>query len=376
MRLSLTLSLYIVRQFLFGVLMVLAVFGMLIFMLDMLELVKRASNKDIPFLVLVEMGLLKFPQVGQKVLPFAILIGTVLSYSKLTRTQELAVMRSAGVSVWQFLLPALLAASILGGLVIILINPVSCAMISQYERMENKYFRGRSSFMDVSADGIWLRQQNISKDNKVIGETILNAQHTAGMLDKLELQDVTMFVFALGKTGKPDHFIRRIDAKSASLLDNFWQLKSVIVTDSDSSAVKHDEYFLETTLTVKDIHNSFAPPDTISFWALPSFIRKLQESGFSALQHRLYWHTILLSPLFFTAMVTIGALFSLRPARQGRTGLLITASILTGFLIYFLTNLVSSFGLSGSMPVLVAAWAPVIACMLTGVGLLLHVEDG
>jgi lipopolysaccharide export system permease protein len=197
----------------------------------------------------------------------------------------------------------------------------------------------------------------------------------------LELQDVTIFVFeslpSKEQNGKQtDRFLRRIDAEQGVLLENFWQLRQVIVTSADGTAVRHDEYFLDTNLTVRDVQNSFAPPDTISFWSLPSFISKLQESGFSALHHRLYWHTILLSPLFFTAMVFLGSIFSLRPARQGGTGVLITASILTGFLIYFLTNLVSSFGLSGSMPVVLAAWAPIIACTLAGVGMLLHLEDG
>src|SRR5690606_34653436 len=111
MRISWTLTWYIMRQFLLSVGLALAVFGVLIFLLDMMELVKRANNRDIPFFTLVQMGLLKFPQVGQKVMPFAILIGTVLAYTRLTRTQELAVVRAAGVSVWQFLLPALLAAA-------------------------------------------------------------------------------------------------------------------------------------------------------------------------------------------------------------------------------------------------------------------------
>ena len=108
MRLSLTLSLYIMRQFLLSVLLVFCVFGTFIFLVNVLELIKRTHDQNVPFAMILQMALLKLPQVGQKALPFTVLLGTVLTYTRFTRTQELTVMRSAGVSVWQFLMPALL----------------------------------------------------------------------------------------------------------------------------------------------------------------------------------------------------------------------------------------------------------------------------
>ncbi len=377
MRLSLTLSLYIMRQFLLSVLLVFCVFGTFIFLVNVLELIKRTHDQNVPFAMILQMALLKLPQVGQKALPFTVLLGTVLTYTRFTRTQELTVMRSAGVSVWQFLMPALLSAFTLGALVIFVLNPLSCVMLTRFERLENKYLHGRNSFVDISADGIWLRQKTYT-NGRVKSETILHAQRS-GSLDNIEISDAVIFVFAITENaeGKRNYrFVQRIDAKQGSLMNGFWRLGNVILTDTKSAARHHNEYFLPTDLTVKDINNSFATPDTISFWALPHFISMLKKSGFSALSHRLHWHTILISPLFFMAMVCFGALFSLRPVRQGKTGLLITASILSGFLIYFLTNLVSSLGLSGTMPVVLAAWAPVAVCMLAGVGFLMHFEDG
>ncbi|MCB2082271.1 MAG: LptF/LptG family permease, partial [Rickettsiales bacterium] len=189
--------------------------------------------------------------------------------------------------------------------------------------------------------------------------------------DEVELFDVTAFVY-----DAEDRFVERIDAKKAELASDFWRLQDVLIATHDEYARPLDEYFLPTNLTFEQIHDSLASPETISFWSLPGFIQTLKEAGFSALRHRLYWHMTLVSPLLFAAMVLIAAIFSFSLPRKGQSGLLITASIITGFLIYFLTNLVSTFGLSGSIPVPLAAWIPVIIALLAGAGSVLHLEDG
>lgn len=375
MRISLKLSLYIIRLFLSNVLTALLTFMVIILLIDALEILRKASDKNIPTLIILQMVLLKFPLMGQKIMPFVMLIGAVLTYRKLSNASELVVIRGAGISVWEFLAPTLTCSFAIGILVTTVINPLSAVMISRYERLEGKYFHGKDSYLSLSSSGLWLRQSNAlytNKDDR--GEVIIYAQNidkTSESAGEIKLYDVTFFVYA-----RKDKFFRRIDAKEATLLQNYWHLKNVIITSPESISTKVEEYFLETDLTVNDIHNSFASPDTISFWTLPGFISTLTKSGFSALPHRLHWHSILTNPFYYAAMILIAALFSLTPPRQGRVGLLITAGIVTGFFIYFMSNLVLSLGLSGNMPVMLAAWAPTGVSMLIGVLLLLHFEDG
>jgi lipopolysaccharide export system permease protein len=253
---------------------------------------------------------------------------------------------------------------------ITVVNPLACVMLSKNERLEGKYLEGRISSLAVSSSGLWLRQKNDSSGaGGGKGESIIHALR-AGQEDG-ELYDVTIFVFA----GR-DKFVKRIDARRAKLANDFWQLQDVIVTYPNKASERSSEYFLETELTLAQIHDSFSPPETISFWALPAFIKTLKEAGFSALRHRLHWHSILISPLFYAAMILMGAMLSMRPPRQGKQGLMIVISIFAGVLVYFLNDLVSAFGLSGKLPIIVAAWAPVSVVTLVSVATLLHLEDG
>ncbi len=84
----------------------------------------------------------------------------------------------------------------------------------------------------------------------------------------------------------------------------------------------------------------------------------------------------LATPLFLVGMVMIGAGFTMRHARFGRTGVMVLLALLMGFGGYFVRNLAQIFGEDGQIPVMLAAWAPPLAVVLMSLGLLLHLEDG
>ncbi|MBY0354201.1 MAG: LptF/LptG family permease, partial [Rickettsiales bacterium] len=109
---------------------------------------------------------------------------------------------------------------------------------------------------------------------------------------------------------------------------------------------------------------------------LTGFIHTLEKAGFSALRHKLRWHTILATPLLLAAMVLVAAVFSLRLHRRGKIGLMVIGGILAGFMTNFLNSLFHAFGMSGGLPVILAAWATPMLVLMIGVMLLLHLEDG
>ena len=363
MRLSGTLSIYISRQFVIRLGVVFGLFVVTAFVFDTVELLRRGSGKEAAsFTLLIEMAVLRVPFMAQKVLPFAALVGAILCLTRLTRTQELVVARAAGVSVWQFLLPVLAITLVIGAFVVTAFNPFASAMVSRFEQMEARYLQGKSSLLALSDAGIWLRQSNGVTTDVVHARRIIR--------ETLTLQDVVIFRFK-----GDDSFVQRIDASEATLgLDN-WELSNGVIT-GPNLAERFTRYQVSTELTLEQIENSFAPPETLSFWALPGFIRVLEESGFSAVRHRLYWHATMATPLLLCAMVLVGATFSLRLTRRGGIWLLVLAGVLSGFLLYFLSDLVLALGLSGKIPAWLAAWAPAGIFSLLGVASLFHLEDG
>ncbi len=366
MKLSSTLSLYIGRNFLLTFLAFFVGLLTLIFLLDLIELLRRASSKpEVTFLIIAQMSLLKLPHMGQLLFPFAALFGGMSAFWRLSRSQELAVTRAAGISVWQFILPALVLAMALGLFKIAAFNPLSSATLSRFQAMEAVYLKGQKSVLAISGNGLWLRQGTAE------GHAVVHATNLLQQGDQVTLQHTITYLFQ-----GQDTFIGRIDAERAVLGDGFWRMENAWVNSPEAPPEHVSEYWLETDLTLTKIQDNFAAPETMSFWKLPEFIKTLEEAGFSAIRHRLQWHALLATPLLMCAMVLIAATFTLRHARRGATTFVITAGVFTGFILYFFSDVVFALGLSDSIPVTLAAWAPSGVASMLGLAMLLHLEDG
>jgi lipopolysaccharide export system permease protein len=363
-RLSTTLSLYIARRFFTSFAIVLAGIAGIVFVLDFVELMRRAaSHNDVTIGLLLNMAILKLPFMVEKLVPFAVLFGAMHTFWRLTRFHELVVARSAGISVWQFLLPAALLAGLIGTFTITAFNPVASAMLGRYDQFESRYILGRTNLLSVSSAGLWLRQ---SDEN---GQIVLHASHL--VQDSMQLKDVIVFSF-----DSDNRFTGRMDADEARLQDGSWILTNVLLTGPGRPAETKPEVRLKTDWTPAKIQDSFAAPETLSFWELPGFIAVLKAAGFSATRHSLHWQTLLALPLLLGALVLIGASFSLRPSRQGGVAALVVTGIGFGFLLFFLSDIVQALGMSATIPVALAAWTPATFAGMVGGAVLLHLEDG
>lgn len=364
----LTLSFYIGRTFLMWVLAVFGILLAVVMLFDVIELLRRSSNKDAATLSLIaQMALYKMPAVALKLVPFAVLFGTMTAFWRLTRSQELIVARSAGVSIWQILSPALLLASGIGIVATTVLNPVSATLLSGFETIENRVLKGRNAVLAVSSGGVWLRQAEQA------GHSVIHARRVGS--GDLTMLNVIIFLFER-QVGGGDRFVGRIDAEQAMLMPGYWQIENGWVTGPDQEPRWIDAMQVDTHLTLEKIQDSFASPETMSFWTLPGFIDALQASGFSAHRHRLQLHRLLADPLLLCAMVLVAAPFSLRMTRRGGAAMLAGLGLFSGFLIYFLSDVVYALGLSASIPAAIAAWTPAAVSSMLGIALLLHLEDG
>lgn len=364
LRLYPTFGAYVARQFLGWTASAFVVLICLIGMFDAIELLRRTSSEETVSLgTVVAMSLFKLPHLAQEAVPFAILFGGMMAFWRLNRHHELVVARATGMSAWEFLAPVLLLALGIGIVKVTVYSPFASAMLMHYERLEGQYLRGKASLAALSGEGLWLRQ------NTGEGHYVLHA-------DAIQPQQMELDrVLVLGLRDN-DRFAWRIDAEKALLEKGAWQLVNARISRPDAPRETHPVFRIPTDLTRENIQDSFATPETLSFWALPAFIDVLERAGFSALRHRLYWQAQIADPLLLCAMVLFAAIFTLRPLRRGGTAALVGAGIATGFVIYFASDVVYALGLSARIPILLSAWSPAVIGCLLGTATLFHLEDG
>ena len=70
----------------------------------------------------------RVPSICEDVLPFTILFGSIAAFVIANRRLEVVVARAAGVSAWQFLLPACIVGLLIGVISTTLYNPASTAL--------------------------------------------------------------------------------------------------------------------------------------------------------------------------------------------------------------------------------------------------------
>jgi lipopolysaccharide export system permease protein len=363
-RISATLSFYIARRFLAGFAIILLAIGAIIFLIDVVELLRRGAGRvDVTFNLVLELALMKLPHMIEKIVPYATLFGGMHAFWRLTRTSELVVARASGVSVWQFLLPAVITAMLIGVCANMVLNPLSATFLLRFEQLETALLKNSGDRLSVSTTGLWLRQADFQ------GQSVIHAERMSQK--DIVLQRVTVFLF-----DSKNRFIRRLDADNARLDKGNWNLTDVLITAPNTISREQASYVLPTDWTPNKIQDSFSPPETLSFWRLPGFIDLLEQAGFAATRHRVHWYSLLALPIMLAAMVLIAASFSLRMARRGGVSLLIASGIFFSFFVFFLSDIVLALGLSSVIPPFLAALTPVAVTSLVGVSVLLHIEDG
>jgi lipopolysaccharide export system permease protein len=343
-----------------------AVFGgvfVLIVLVDYVEMTRHASGAapNAPALAVAQVSFYRVPQVTERIIPFATLIGAMMCYLSLSRRLELVVARSAGVSAWQFIAPAVAVALLIGAAATTLYNPLSAAMREESKRLEAELFGARGGPQRNTA--FWVRQRDVD------GQAVINA--AASRQQGAILDAVTVITFdAAG------HFQERIEAKSAELEAGFWRLTDARVFSPAAPPRQHDSYLLSTNLTLDQVRETFATPETVSFWELPTYIELAEQAGMLAAGYRLQYQLLLARPFLLAAMVLLAASVSLRFFRFGGVTKMILSGVMAGFLLYVLSKVTEDMSKADLMNPAVAAWLPVFAGGLTGLLVLLHQEDG
>lgn len=376
---------YLGKTYAVNFLSLLAILLLIVYVFDTIELIRRAEKQDSVGLALVlQMGLLKLPEVGQLLLPFAVLFSAIFSFWQLSRRSELIIVRTSGYSVWQFLAPFLFVGVVLGALQMAVINPVGALLVGKFERMENKYLSHQDNQIALFEEGLWLRQSQIPSDpdsgefNEDAGYYVL---HAGKINPKTWMLDRVMVL----SFNQNDNFVRRIDAGTGQLEDGRWVFKDALVHSERSNRRAfelndtrdmQERYVLPTNLTPKDIEDSFASTATMSFWHLPAYIKTLQQTGFDAANIKVHYQNIMSKPLMFCAMILLAAALTLKQTRLGNSLFLIILAVVIGFTIFFASSFLQALGASSQIPVFLAAWAAPAICFFAGLGVILTIEDG
>ncbi len=358
-----TLGRYIFFRYLASVSAFLAGLASLIFIVDFTQLNERAGGLPQFTLALgLQVSAMRVPMVLLQVVPFIALFGSMAMLIQLNRKYELVVARSAGLSAWQFLLPACVGAFVFGCVAVGVLNPLAAWGFAAAESIEVEWNTAQSRDVIALKDP-WLRQSAGGEDYIIGTKNVLN---NGALLAK------PVFL-RIGKDGGIDS---RIDAETAVLEPRSWKLSNAVISRRGIEPESLATFHVATNLTPELIQERLQRPETIAFYDLPKKIAVARALGVTGDGLAMQFYSVLALPALVTVMTLIAATVSLKFVRFGQSATVVLGGVLAGFVLYVVSVLVKAFGSSGLVPPYLAAWFPVAMAFLFGVAFLLHREDG
>ena len=356
-----TLSRYLFRRQIVAIgWLLLGVVG-LVAMIDLTETLSRYDGVEgFGLATAALLTALHLPPILEQVLPFAVLLASMIVLVRLNRAYELVIARAVGVSAWRFLAPVMLASFLVGVVSLFTLNPLAAAALRYEAELSAELLGDRASESDRVS---WLRQREDS------GRTVISARSASA--DGRTLRGTVFYRIAPDGT-----MLERIDAPIAELTDGQWVLRDAVRTRAGETPQALPTYGVNTSVTPETVAQRASLPEATAFPSLFRRIADLRRLGLPVQAFTMQLHSLLTRPVLFIGMTLIAATVSLRFARFGQARAVVLGGLAAAFALYVATVLVRAFGEAGIVPPFLAAWLPVSLALFLGTALLLRSEDG
>lgn len=364
---------YVFMRCLFALGLVIGIFAITIMLVDVVEQLRTVGGDiDLSPLTAVQLSLMKLPGLLEETLAFAVLVSAMIAYNQLSKSSELSVIRATGQSAWQFLAPVIVMAAGLGLFAMMILNPLGAHLSERFEATRANLLQEGGQVVERQRSDIWLRQG--SGDTQIVIHAA-TVDSTGQVFTNVRFLEEGR-IYEGARPTQRFRFTRRIDAETARISGGFWQLSNLIENTPGNPPQELASLAIETDLDPNTLLSRFTSPDTIGFWGLPSFISQTSRAGLDTSRFSMRWFGLTSLPVLYTAMALIGAIVCLRLSRLGGTSRLIAVGAGAAVTLFFVTQIASSFGSSGAIPALIAAWSPALCALFISLTVLAYQEDG
>lgn len=305
------------------------------------------SHKDLSLTVLANYYLYYVPEIFNKLLPIACLLGVILAISAMNKANELVALFAAGMSLFRITLPLLMWVMVISGVAFFAMDRLGPTMNRKknyilYNDIEKK----PSMYSVVKTNKIWYRSKN----------AIFNIKTLSAQGDKA--QSLTLYFFS------PEwDLLQMITADRVELGQQTWTLfdGSVTLFTGNSSFPLTSQFKTKKIAMgedAQDLQSTGQTSDTLSQSELARFIERNKEAGLDTIRYEVDYHSKFSYAFAGLVMCLLGIPFSVGKARSGGTMANFGIVILLVFAYWILLSSSLTLGTHGHFNPIVAAWAP------------------
>ncbi len=311
---------------------------------DFFQIFRIFLSNNASLMQMVSYLVYSVPQVISFVLPAAILLASLLTYSSLSKFSEITAIKANGISLYRMSVPLLAVAAVLTVFLFFFNELVTPASIQKTNRIVKEDIQKQKIHGLFMLNKIWYH------GNKAI--------YSYRMFDteKNILRGITI------NRMNPDFSLQtRIDARSAEWKDNQWIFSDLLITSFDQnhspSLEWHKQKAIELPENPDDFKTIQKDADMMGYFELQKYIFKIQAEGYNVSKYLVDLYGKIAYPFVTFILVIIGMSFSLRSERSGGVMQSIGIGIVIGFSYWIVHAFSMSLGKSGILPPYLAAWS-------------------
>lgn len=332
-----------------------------LFIANAFDVLQKFKSTDISAGDFWQLISLKIPYLFNEVSVLVCFIATFMFLRNITRENELIIILSSGVPIWQIFIVPIIVTFFIGLIMLSIVNPFGTHGLQEYEKLEAKVNKTPHLNFVISQSGIFFFEK-FAGNNRLIQAKSINA-------DKQMLSDVTILI-----VDSHNNLTTRIDTVTAILEHGAFKLHSPTITYSKSSE-NLELLNLPTNLSIDNLMQRFSSPEIIPIWQLNSSIEQFASSGLTVIKYRLYYYKQLLKPIAMVAMSLTACWFISFNIRDNSRMHIAVLGLFAGMSTYFFLEIaLRILAYSGLHPAF-ATLLPILFIILISNFVILHFQE-
>jgi lipopolysaccharide export system permease protein len=334
------------------------------------DLIRKITTVNLPLDIAAQVFFLQIPMYISYALPMSTLLATLMMFSRLSTDSELIALRSAGISSYRLVLPAVMLSFMITGASFAFNEAIVPA--ANYRATNTLATALKEDTKKFQEKNILSQEYTDIKTATGVNEKVLSRIFYANEFNGDQLTGLTVLDFSQG------NLTQIISAKAAKweVGKGRWRFTdgTIYVVAPDGSyrnIFKFDQQEIQLPRTPLDLANQKQDWMEMNITELRSALRLADDSGDQkqADKMRLRIQQKLAIPFVCLVFGLIGSTLGMRPQRSGK-GTSFALSILIIFAYYLISFICDSLGLLTILSPYVAAWFPTVTGLGVGTFLL------